>query len=422
MVAPPYQTPFWRDGELCFFAEVPAFAQIGQRFDELSALSFNYVAPAQEQQQWRQFARRLEQLISEAVHLSVESWAQVELQLEREYGDAFTQAKRRVPQPVHEYFQTLQMPLAEYAEWLLLGVEQQWALNGGSDAGLDMDLFLARTNRLSQRLQSAGYESATDRRLKQEDPDRYQFMTKSMELLLRSMDNPDPHSHKTMIDEQLLLFRQSPMFEQAQRAQNAMRQQLEGLRETHPELYEQQIRQLEKMERFAFDPVAAIRELSASEPTIPEEVVRDEIAPDQPQVAPPGHFLFRCGRRERITQSQIRLFNELLLQQPGLRLEVEAALRQMHGWMQGTKPDSWPGDRILFPDDPGTTDTPLQCFRIEHVSLDPQPGGGVVLGLDTLFGHFDEHGCCILIRDGAVKRYGTWDDVFGDEVPDEPAN
>jgi hypothetical protein len=48
-----------------------------------------------------------------------------------------------------------------------------------------------------------------------------------------------------------------------------------------------------------------------------------------------------------------------------------------------------------------------------------EPGGRVVLGLDSQFGHFDEHGCLIAIRDGAVERFGTWDEVYGDDDWDD---
>lgn len=419
MPVAPYDSTFWRDGELCFLAEVPALAHIGRRFDELSESSFHYVAPDQELRQWRQLAGRLEHLVAETGRQFEEPWEQVEKRLEQEFGDAFIQARGRIPPPVQEYFQTRQMPLAEYVEWLLLGTEQQWALNGGCGEGLDMDAFLARTDRLSKRLRSAGYESEVDRRMRQEDPDRYQFMTKSMELLLRSMDDTDPHAHENMVVEQMKLFRESPMFEQAQQAQNQLRQQLERLRETDPDLYERQIRPFDEMERFISDPAAVIQQMEVSALADAARAGSGDEAPDQPRVASSGELLFRCGRRNTITQSQIRSFQELLRIQEGLRTAIEAALREMHRWMQRPKPFSWPGDHILFPDDPDVTDTPLQCFRIEHVSL--EPGGRVVLGLDTLFGHFEEHGCSILIRNGTVERYGTWDDVFGDEDPDEPA-
>jgi hypothetical protein len=94
-----------------------------RRFDALSETSFDYVAREQEQRQWRQLAGRLEQLVAETGRPTAEPWAQVEKRLEQEFGDAFAQARGRVPQPVHEFFQTRQMPLSEYVEWLLLGTE-----------------------------------------------------------------------------------------------------------------------------------------------------------------------------------------------------------------------------------------------------------------------------------------------------------
>jgi hypothetical protein len=62
MAAAPYESTFQENGELCFLADIPTLAHIGRSFDELSESSFSYVAPEQEQQQWRQLADRLEQL------------------------------------------------------------------------------------------------------------------------------------------------------------------------------------------------------------------------------------------------------------------------------------------------------------------------------------------------------------------------
>jgi hypothetical protein len=358
----------------------------------------------------------LEQLRAQTGHESAEPWPETEKRLEQEFADTFAQVRGRVS-GVQEFFSTGQMPLAEYVEWLLLGTEQLWALHGGSGQGLDMDAYQARTNRLTRRLASAGYESEADRRMRQEDPARYEFLSKSAELLLQSMDDADPQAHDNMIVEQMKLFRDSPMSEEAQQAEKQMREGLERLRDTHPDLYEQQIQELEQTKRFVADPAAAIQEMKAAAAA---NVAGD--VPEPRRGAAPGQLLFRCGRRKKITKAQIRLFQELVDYQERLRSQIDAALRDMHRRMQGPKPFSWPGDRVLFPDDPDATDTPLQCFRIEHVSLRPERGRRIVLGLDTLFGHFEEHGCSMLIRNGTVERYGTWDDVFGDEDADAVAD
>ena len=82
--------------------------------------------------------------------------------------------------------------------------------------------------------------------------------------------------------------------------------------------------------------------------------------------------------------------------------------------MNPGKPFSWPGDRLLFPDEPAQSDVPLNCFHIDRVTLQPDDGT-VLLSLDSHFGHFDEHGCLVLIRGGQVERFGTWDEVLADD-------
>jgi hypothetical protein len=86
----------------------------------------------------------------------------------------------------------------------------------------------------------------------------------------------------------------------------------------------------------------------------------------------------------------------------------------MHGWMnQGAAND--PREAVLFPADADQTDVPLRAFAVERIELDPD-GKFAILWLDTLFPHFDEHGCGIRIENGKVARYGTWDEVReGDE-------
>jgi hypothetical protein len=54
-----------------------------------------------------------------------------------------------------------------------------------------MDPFQTRTNRLCQRLQSAGYESETDRRLRQEDPDRYEQQIRQLEEMEPVVSDPE---------------------------------------------------------------------------------------------------------------------------------------------------------------------------------------------------------------------------------------
>lgn len=433
MSTAPYEQTFRLRGELCFRASIPALAHIGKRFDQLGEESFRYQAPAGEQNQWSQLVQRLEWLKDHGNISQTQVWPELSQHLDREFPDTFAQARGRVNRYVQEYFDTGQMPLAEYLEWIIHSAETIWSLSGGQ--GLDMENFQRRVDRLNQRLQTSDYESEMDRRLKNEDPQRYEFLSNSMQLLMKSMNDPDPKAHERMIDAQMELFRKSPYFEQARQSMEQMRNQIESLRDTHPELYEQQIKGFDQAERFWKDPTGAMKygaddasEKSLDLPSADDLEEGDEHEGDQPEIdfdaleelveevqsIPPGQLLFNCGKRDRVSDPQIDLFQQFVDRQDALRPQVEQALREMHRWMHPGKPFSWPGDQLLFPDNPDVTDVPLQCFRIQEVSLDSNHSGNILLILDSHFGHFDEHGCYLRIRDGVVDRYGTWDDVLSD--------
>lgn len=127
---------------------------------------------------------------------------------------------------------------------------------------------------------------------------------------------------------------------------------------------------------------------------------------------PAGLVKFNCGMRKKVSQAQIDLFHQFVDSQENLRLEIEAALRDMHDRMRD--PQAGTGNRARFPDDPNDTDTPLQCFQIVSIDIDAS-SKRIVINLDTLFAHYEEHGCSILIQDGRVIRYGEWEEVFGEE-------
>jgi hypothetical protein len=413
----PYEATFRDDGELCFLAEVPALSHIGRRFSELSDRSTHFVAPPEEQARWRGLTQRLEKLVGELKTVPATSWPAMEKQLKQEFAAEYPQACDRLPRGIREFFETSQMPLPEFVEWLLHAAETAWSENGGDEHGLDSTAYNARIDRLTMRLRTAGYQSEADRRMRQQDPARHAFMAQSMNLLLQNMNNPDPRSYQQMMVEQMQLFRDSPFFQKAQEAQLEFRSQLERIRESDPDLYRQQIEQLDHANRFMADPVAGLAEMHAAAAARAEsqEEPADEDEPQgEPPVAEPGQWRFRCGSRKAVTPAQVRLFEELMERQEQLRPQIEAALREMHGWMGGPGAHNRPGDRVLFPENPDATDVPLNCFSVRQASLDK---GQVVLTFDSLFGHFDEHGCGIIIRNGKVDRYGTWDDMYGDEDP-----
>jgi hypothetical protein len=228
-----------------------------------------------------------------------------------------------------------------------------------------------------------------------------------------------------MIAAQMELFRQSPWFDVAQQAQREMRQQIEHLRETNPEVYQQQVKHFDQLDRFTADPAAAMRELfgTAGDEDEKAEVIDDadgeqvdEQAHDEQSEdfdLPAGQWVFSCGSAKQVTPQHVQLYENFLKNQARLRPQIEAALREMHQQMHPGLPFSWPGDRVLFPEHPENSDVPLQCFAVARATLQPKDGT-VLLALESHFGHYDEHGCYLLIKGDKLERYGTWDEVCQD--------
>src|SRR5690349_1035438 len=100
----PYENTFREGGQLCFAAELEELAHIGQRFSELGEQSSNYVAPVEEHRLWKYLVEHLGFLIDAAQKPSPPTWAAMEAQLKRDFGDHFAQAQRRVTPQVREFF------------------------------------------------------------------------------------------------------------------------------------------------------------------------------------------------------------------------------------------------------------------------------------------------------------------------------
>ena len=410
MTSQPYKNTFKQGGDLCFLAELPSLAHLGRDFEALIDDWTHYRGPPEEIEPWKKLSQRLADLASEAPAGRSGNWEALVAELREECPVPISQLQPRANGTVRELFESGQMPLAEYLEWFQHAVETQWALHAGAGNGPDMDAFTARVDRLSRRMETAGYETQWDRQMKAEDPERYEFLQQSATLAVQAMRDPDPDALAQTFEKQMELYRQSPLFAESKKQMEQMRQQIETLKDSNPDLYQQQLSTLEQMERFIQDP--------AANPPMPLSALDDgddelEAAAADSADLPAGHFRFHCGKRKQVSSKQAALFNQLVASQEALRPQIEAALRELHRWMAEGDPMRLPSDRVLFPNGPDQSDVPLRCFRITDISLDDDRGRAI-LSFDTPFGHFEEHGCYVAIRDGKVERFGTWDDVYVD--------
>jgi hypothetical protein len=232
-----------------------------------------------------------------------------------------------------------------------------------------------------------------------EDPARHAFLEKSLGALSQEMQNPtDGNSLEQMLVEQMKVVQQSPLFAQAEEQMSEMMQGLESIKDSDPELYEQQREQLAAATELFRDPAAAMKNLMADLPDIPEEV-DDQAEPEMP-VLPEGMLRFACGQK-KVTPAQRKLFDQLQKDQHLLLPQIERALRQLHAQMNEGQ-DNDPREVVLFPPDVDQSDVPLSAFSIERVELD-RDGRYAILWLDTLFPDFDEHGCGIRIENDTTS-------------------
>jgi hypothetical protein len=223
-----------------------------------------------------------------------------------------------------------------------------------------------------------------------------------------SGSGPDLDAMREMLYAQMELFRESPLFKQANDQYAKMRQQLESLRAMHPELAQRQLDMLESMQRIVADPRAMEQELPGLFPGASRSS-KDTPKTERPRRGP-RQLKFNCGAENSMSAEQTALLREFLNSQEQLRPQIETALRQMHAWMND--PKSILFERSLFP--AASSDIPLQCFQIREIALRLDYGRRILMTFDTLFAHLEEHGCYISIRNGAVERFGTADDIYQD--------
>jgi hypothetical protein len=410
-MAAPYEQTYAAGGERYFDASLPAWSKIGERFEELSQAYYDFEYPPEHFQKGRELLAAIRQGQAK-LEKSPQSWATVDKELTDQFGQPYLDAKGHLLAPLAEYFTTGQMPAGEYMEWMALEVESRMAAQGDPQA--DWDAIEAQRAELTGRLTSAGYATERDRQMQAEDPARYTFLQNSLQLLSQQMQNPDDASgFEQMMAEQMKLFQQSPFFAQAQNQMDEMVQGLEALKDSDPELYQQQREQIEAVSELYRDPAAAMKNLMAGMGEMPGENEGEDES-DMPAL-PHGSLRFACGQK-KVTPAQRKLFEQLQRDQQSLLPQIEQALRDLHARMNPGQKDD-PREDVLFPPDPAHSDVPLNAFAIERVELD-RDGRYAILWLDTLFPHFDEHACGIRIENGTVTRYGSWDEVCDEPLDD----
>ena len=123
-------------------------------------------------------------------------------------------------------------------------------------------------------------------------------------------------------------------------------------------------------------------------------------------------YRVECGETDSVSDGQRRLFDWLLANQDHVVDEIKPAVVDLFNETLKWRAGHFPQDRVLFPAD-ATDEEKLDRFVVKHFALDPK-GERLLIELDSLDGWYDEHGCSIVLRDGRLAKWGSWDDIDED--------
>ena len=123
-------------------------------------------------------------------------------------------------------------------------------------------------------------------------------------------------------------------------------------------------------------------------------------------------YRVECGETDSVTDGQKRLFDWLLANQDRVVDEMKPAVVDLFQETLKWRPGHFPHDRVLFPAD-ATDEEKLDRFLIKHFVLDPK-GERLLIELESLDAWYDEHGCSIVLRNGRLAKWGSWDDIDDD--------
>jgi hypothetical protein len=152
------------------------------------------------------------------------------------------------------------------------------------------------------------------------------------------------------------------------------------------------------------DPSRPWRELVAKQPDEPFEV---PAAGESDHHS--GRYRVECCRAQPVTEHQKRLFDWLEANQNSVVEMVKPGIAHLFDdtiqWR--SSPDL--REQILFPSD-ATDDEKLDRFQVKHFKLEPK-GQLLWIELESMDAWFDEHGCCVVLKDEKLWCAGSWDDV-----------
>jgi hypothetical protein len=371
----PYDEIRVEEGRAYFVAELPAFALIGQRFDEISKAYYStgsaVASTTQRGASKSELALAVKAAV-ERVRQGRQDWRTVEADLEKQFGDQYWDLKFGViialsgkhsltyPQARESYekiiatkpgLENFLVTLANHAHIMLA------ASNPAQPLGLPGNA-LKIFEQLAERMGRAGHGLPSPQKLMEE-------------------------------------------------RMKAIQQQMKGL---PPAAARQLEEHMAQMEQFFKDPSALFGAAAHAGGEAEESESGDaDSENEQCERLPAGQFRFETARGKEFTQRQKELFDWLAANQAQVAKEVKGTLATMFEQMAEGVDREDPTERVLCPES-ASPDTALDRFRISAFILD-RTDRRIGLQLESLFYHYDEHGCAILVEDGKVTDYGEWDAI-----------
>jgi hypothetical protein len=418
----PYDTVRREDGSAIFSADLPAFASIGRRYDELYDAYYRFQYPREYLKRELEFVQAMEVAGQQAASGGVD-WIEINDDLARRFGAKYRRLRSLVPSMLVDAARLSQQGLVQCIQNLVTSARGQLARKAkASDTSDDPTLRAAAAWQpppVPNPLESPQFRAQMEN-WKTADPNAGERIAGIMRgLSMLGGSAAGGASREQQMDEQMKALGQSPavraMLEQ-------QRQLLERIKQVNPAAARAMERQVEEMERMSTDPTGFRAELAAqaSNEDAETDETENEGAGDADEDRTPGRFHFDCGAVRRPTEHQKQLFTWLVEHQQELAPKIEKALRATHAEMAESVDLDDPNERVIFPENSAGSDVPLSYFRIESIML-PEAGDRIGITLDSVYGH-EEHGCALVIAGGEVIDAGGTDVLAAlddDEFEDE---
>jgi hypothetical protein len=375
----PYDDARREGGSSVFIAELPAFAAIGRRFDELYDAYFDFEYPSEHLAEEREFIAGLEEAAARAGRRGSD-WKAIEPELEARFGAKYRDLKGSYDAMLRRAVDLSPQTLSQFLGVMAGKAKAILAHKAPETIKSEVP---PESNPYAELLGSEEFRKGMDG-LKAVNPAAQAGIERALAGLSGLLGgDPGP--------------KMPPMTPAVAKILEMQKQALERMKVTNPDVARRMEQELAEMEGFAAGPAGFPSR--ADVPT--EDLGGDDDEPEEEQL-PAGTFRFACAGKAP-NPNQKRLFDWLAENQAEVASKVEQALRTMHA--EQAEGEDAPRELVIFPTD-ASSDVPLSFFRVERFYL-AEDGRRIGITFDTV--REDEHGCALVIEDAEVIDAGYYD-------------